>query len=120
MGTIFFNGAPVGDPNDPRGQKLLTVEVSKGHKPDEGMLSVRVHDVHGLDWIRCECPLSGLILCGLTSHGVADADEMLRLLDKALPYVPQWRERRQHVILPKPEPVDVVEEPAPKAAKAKP
>ena len=123
MGSIFFKAAPIGDPNDKKGRKLLTTEVSKLHRPDEGMLRVLVHD-QDVDWIECFVSHGGLVLCGMTSYGVADAEEMLRLLDKALCQDPDWKTRRK-CILPKPDPTDepeVTVEPVAetKAAKVKP
>lgn len=108
MGKIFFDAAPIGDPNDRRGQKLLTTRVSASHDPKDGMLHVLVHDTE-VEWIECYVPHAALVLCGLSSYGVTDAEEMLRLLDKALAQVPEWRDRRK-CILPRPAPTPESEE----------
>lgn len=122
MGQVFFTGAPIGDPNDPAGQKLLTVREHPTAKPQEGMLQVLVHDVRKLDWILVDVPYAGLILSGFPAQGVCDADEMLAFLDRTCHQMDEWKKRRK-VILPKPEPVEpevTLEEPVPEPkAKAK-
>jgi hypothetical protein len=114
--TRFFDKAPIGDPHDPKGQKLLTVEVDTNAKPVDGILRALVSDVNGLDWIDISFPLTGLTLAGMPSDFL-DADDpgdpeiMLELLDRACMYVDDWRKRRA-VILPKPAPVETAPETA--------
>lgn len=109
MGHVFFKAAPIGNPDDKSGQKLLTVEQHPTAKPEEGLLAVLVHDVRGLDWIAVDVPYSGLILSGFPAQGVADADEMLEFLDRTCGQMDEWKKRRK-CIQPKPSELEITVE----------
>lgn len=94
MGNVFFDKAPIGDPNDKNGQKLLTVRLHPHAKPHEGMIQVHVTDTMDRDWILVDVPMGALVMVGFPAQGVDDAETMLAWLDKACSQMPDWRKQR--------------------------
>lgn len=108
MPGVMFDKAPIGDPDDPRGAKRLTVRVHPYEDLRKGMLLITVDDTHDVAWIEVALSLDALILAGMPSHGVRDQDEMLALLDMALAQTDDWKKRRAII---RPKPIVVPDEP---------
>jgi hypothetical protein len=106
--SLFFKAAPVGHPSNPFGQMYMTTALSEEHKPEEGTMSVRIHDKSGRrTFARAFVTVDGLVGVGMRSHGPSDANDMFRFLDAALVSDKDWREARV-TFLAEPDPEDEI------------
>lgn len=85
---MLFKAAPIGDP---KRKVLLTVQASPSGRAD---LLVAVHKDEDV-LFDFEIPYDALILSGLPSQGLTDANAMVALLDRAAAALPEWTKGRR-------------------------